>query len=72
MPSSVIFTLLVELAFISLTAYLLTRPKKMIQGQTLSVPSFFQWTGMFFLCVTFCWSVVFGIVLAMNDLFFQI
>jgi hypothetical protein len=32
----------------------------------------FHWTGMVLLCLTFCWSVVFGCLLAMNDLTLRI
>lgn len=34
--------------------------------------AFYRWAGTVFLCLTFCWSVILGCVLALNQMTFRI
>ncbi len=68
MPSSVIFVLGIEMAFIFLTTLFLIQPRMIFKKVPLPIQLLFKWCGMFFLGLTFCWSIVVGVVLSMNNL----
>jgi len=58
--NSVIFALAVEVVFILWTVFLLLRGR--------ATKSLGPWSALVFLILTFVWSVIFGIVLAMNGI----
>lgn len=67
MPRQVLFALLIESSLIALTALLLTRPK-MIFPNSSERGRLATWVGgLICLCITFCWSVVLGCILALNE-----
>jgi len=72
MPNTVILAFSVEMALIALTSLMLIQPKFIFRQKTGKLKSFFKWGGLVFLCLTFCWSIVVGIVLSMNDLSLRI
>ncbi len=55
--------LFIEFLFIVLSCVLLNGAK--------DKPSF-AWAGMVALCLTFCWSVIFGCVMALNEITYRI
>lgn len=71
MPNSVFFSVAVELGLISFTSLVLTQPNFLIQVESKRGRSATAVIGGFFLCVTFCWSVVLGIVLYIHDIVIQ-
>lgn len=70
MPITIIFVLLVEFALIALTMLLMAQPEIIFRSKSVRLQSFLHWGAMLLLCLTFCWSVVVGIVLTMNGLDF--
>jgi hypothetical protein len=56
--SQVHFAVLIEALFMLLSVMILDRAKSR---------SWLQWTGMVLLCLTFCWSVILGCVIALNN-----
>lgn len=68
MPTSVIFVFGVESALGLLTMLLLLQPQKAFGARSNRFRSAARWGGMFFLGITFCWSIVVGVVLSMNDM----
>ena len=60
MSNSVVFALVVEVVFIFLTVFLLLRPKKSKKVGNALV----------FITLTFVWSIILGIVLALNNIYF--
>jgi hypothetical protein len=58
--------MLIELALIALTLLLLIQPARLFKPNALKFRKAANWTGLILLCLTFCWSVVVGIVLTMN------
>jgi hypothetical protein len=72
MSQSVILVSIVEMSLIFLTTFLLTQPKLIFGKEPSLFRSFANWFGMFLLCVTFCWSVVVGIVFSLNNIVFQV
>jgi integral membrane sensor domain MASE1 len=72
MPHSVIFVLMVEIILIVFTTILMAQPKKVFPSKSEKLRSFAHWVGMLLLCLTFCWSIVLGIVLATNDMIISI
>ena len=66
MPNSVIWVVGIELGLILVTTVLLLRPKALFKSSTAVAQSRPIWGGLVFLGLTFLWSVITGIVLAMN------
>lgn len=71
MPNSVMVAFSLESVLILVTTLALTQPKFFFRANSPRLQSLVNWVGMFLLCVTFCWSVVLGIVLSMNDVVIQ-
>ncbi|MCM2324189.1 MAG: hypothetical protein NDJ90_13095 [Oligoflexia bacterium] len=72
MPVQVIAAFLIEVFLILLTLLLLLQPAWIFRTQSDRGRVFTTLSGWVFLCVTFCWSVVFGCVVALNRLTFQL
>ncbi len=72
MLSPVSIVLVVEAVAVSLTSVFLLQPKFLFRRGAAQSRSGVRWVGMAFLCFTFCWSVIVGIVLTMNDVSFKI
>jgi hypothetical protein len=64
--------LVVEAVLIVLTTFCFLRPQALLRLKTNHLNKFFRWSGIFLLILTFCWSIIFGIVLGMNDLTIRI
>ena len=72
MPKPLLFVMLIEIALVLLTTLLLIQPKgifRAISGRTQTIA---HWGGMFLLGLTFCWSIVFGVILSMNEITFRL
>jgi hypothetical protein len=63
MPDQMRIGLIIEILFVASSFVLLNRAKG-------NAP--FAWAGMVALCLTFCWSVIFGCVVALNQLSYRI
>jgi hypothetical protein len=68
MAPQVKIALLLESGLICFTTLLLTQPNFLFRPQSQKGRDFCRTAGLFFLCVTFCWSIVFGCILAVNSL----
>lgn len=71
-PKQVLVSLLLESGLITLTTLLLAQPKVMFATRSERARSLAFSGGLLFLCLTFCWSVIFGCVLYLNDISFRI
>lgn len=73
MPRPVMVGVLVESALILATLLLLIQPRILVSSAaTERWRSWLSKMGYLFLCMTFCWSVVFGCILALHDLTLQV
>ncbi|MGZ3687230.1 MAG: hypothetical protein ACXWPM_11370 [Bdellovibrionota bacterium] len=63
-PRWLIFTMLIEVILVVSTAILLTQPRFLLHPQSERTKSLATYSGFLFLCLTFCWSVISGSVLA--------
>ena len=68
LPPQLIFALVTEITMILLSCLLVVQPESFFGGSTQGVRRAATYVGMVALCLTFCWSVIFGIVLALNNL----
>ncbi|NBU21862.1 hypothetical protein EBS43_10720 [bacterium] len=68
MPSILILAALIELVLIVLTSVFLTQPKLIFGSGPSRVQSVAYGAGLICFCLTFCWSVVLGILLHLNGL----
>ncbi len=66
MPNTVIFVLSVEGALILLTTLLLAQPRLLFHSSQGRTHVWARWGGIALLVLTFCWSVIAGIVLSIN------
>ena len=71
-PPQLIFATVIEAAMILTSCFLVVQPESIFSGTTQDTRRLASYAGMLALCVTFCWSVIFGIVLALNNLTLQI
>lgn len=60
-------TILIESALIVLTTFLLTQPEVVFRGVSARLRSATTFAGLITLCVTFCWSVIFGCILTIHQ-----
>jgi hypothetical protein len=67
LPPQVIFSLVVETGLVLLTCFLVVQPESVFRGVSGEIRRSVGFAGMVSLCLTFCWSVIFGCVLALND-----
>ena len=67
MPKQIFFSMLIEAALVTLTVLLLVQPFRKKQNEVKT-----PFVGMILLCLTFCWSIVFGCVLALNEITFRL
>jgi hypothetical protein len=72
MPKQVIFALLIQCALIVMTTTLLAQPRIIFSDQSNKVRSIARGGGWVLLCITFCWSVVFGVILSLNAITIRI
>ncbi|MDR3607199.1 MAG: hypothetical protein P4M08_07460 [Oligoflexia bacterium] len=63
----IFFAGLIEVAMILVTLALLDVPNIVLPVRSAGARSTLRVTGMIMLCLTFCWSVVLGCVLALNS-----
>ncbi len=57
---------------ILITCLLVVQPESVFGGSSQGVRRAASYVGMVALCLTFCWSVIFGIVIALNNLDFRL
>lgn len=68
MQTSLILAVFVESVLILLTLLLLVQPNKVLSLKTERGKAVAWWAGLFFLVMTFLWSIIFGIVLSVNGI----
>lgn len=68
MPQMVVLGCLVEAALILVTCLLLTQPDFLFRNRAERARRVLKWVGIISLCLTFCWSVVVGVFLSMNEM----
>ncbi len=75
MPSlspQLVFSLVTEITLVLITCLLVVQPESIFSGSSQGARRAAGYVGMVALCLTFCWSVIFGIVIALNNLDFRI
>ncbi len=72
MPRYVALAFMVEFFMILLTCTLLMQPRSMFGAVSQRMSSAVMAGGFVLLCLTFCWSVILGAVLALNDMTLRI
>jgi hypothetical protein len=72
MPKQVVVSLWIEIAMITVTMILLVQPRMFFPFRSTRARLIGNWGGMMLLCMTFCWSVILGCILALNDMTFQL
>jgi len=68
LPPQLIFAFVTEVAMILLSCLLVVQPESVFGGISQGSRRAATYAGLVSLCLTFCWSVIFGIVLALNNL----
>ncbi len=68
MMRQIVFLLLIESALVISSLILLVQPRFVFRLQTPRSKYVATYSGMVILCLTFCWSVIFGCFLALQDL----
>ncbi len=72
MPNTVFLSLVVESVFIVLTNLFLVQPKIIFGQNSQKARPWLKWVGLVLLSITFCWSIVVGIVLSINEMTFRL
>jgi hypothetical protein len=67
-PKQLAIAFAVEFFMILLSTILLTQPRSMFREPSPRVALAITSSGLVLLSLTFCWSIIFGVVLAMNGL----
>ena len=66
MSEQVAIAMFMESLLVSVTALLLLQPKAVFTSpKAMKVAT---WSGLVLLCITFCWSVVVGCILYLNQM----
>lgn len=66
------FALVTEITMILITCLLVVQPDSVFGGSSPGVRRSATYFGLVALSLTFCWSVIFGIVVALNNLDFRL
>ena len=72
MSQQLVVSFLFECLLVFFTILLLVQPRLIFRPKSDQPSSFLTMSGLFLLCITFCWSVVFGCVVAIHQLTFRI
>ena len=72
MSNVVVGVTVVEASLILVTTLLLTQPKWLFRTSHGKSIKSAKWGGLFFLAVTFCWSIIVGVILSVNNLSLRI
>ncbi len=73
MPNqSLVISLAVEIILVSMTLFLLAHPRMLFKQRSDRARLLITISGLVFLCLTFCWSVIFGCVLVLHEPAFRI
>jgi len=72
MPNSLAIGSGVELGLILVTSLLLAQPKWLFRSGAGKLAKKARWGGVFFLGLTFFWSVILGVILSMNNITIKI
>jgi hypothetical protein len=68
LPPQLIFATVTEIAMVLMSCLLVVQPESIFSGSSQGTRRAATYAGLVTLCLTFCWSVIFGIVLALNNL----
>ncbi len=72
MSNSVALVLWVQSSMVLSSALLLAQPRLIFRRLSSKTQTIARWGGMFLLGLTFCWSVIVGVVLSMNGMVIRI
>lgn len=67
MPKQVLIALAIEVVLIFGTSLLLIQPASLFGQLTPKTRGVFKGAGLLLLCVMFCWSVIFGAIITLNQ-----
>ena len=70
--SKVDYAKLVEVILIVVTSTLLSQPRLLFPAGAARLRIAATWSGWMLLCLTFCWSVILGIVLTLHGITVQL
>jgi hypothetical protein len=71
-PNTIIAVFSVEALLIVLTNLFLIKPAFLFRTENHRKSKVGRWGGLFFLCITFLWSVVVGMVMSLNEMSFSL
>ena len=71
MAPQLLGTVLIEASFVLLTTFLLAQPELVFGNVSTRMRSVVTGAGFISLCLTFCWSVIFGCVLTIHQINFH-
>jgi hypothetical protein len=71
MPKQLILGAVFEVLLIAATCLMLLQPRALFQPSSEQVRSTVRIGGFVFLCITFCWSVVLGSMLALSSFVYR-
>lgn len=72
MSKQLAISILIEGCLLFSTLLLLIQPRLFFNLESEKTRQVLTMSGLFLLCITFCWSVIFGCVLALHQLTFQL
>lgn len=72
MPKQIMITAAIEGTLIFLTTFLLTQPTGFFKTTSEKAKTLATYSGLIFLCITFCWSVILGCLVALREFPFRI
>ncbi|MBI3534092.1 MAG: hypothetical protein HY072_01210 [Deltaproteobacteria bacterium] len=72
MSMQIAICLMIELALIVITSFLLIQPNYVFHGQSNTIKNLAKSTGYIFLCLTFFCSVILGCIFELSHLRFTI
>lgn len=70
MTRQLLFVILIQALLMAVTTLLLLQPKPLFRFRSPQLLSAATMSGLVLLCITFCWSVIVGCVLALRDITF--
>jgi hypothetical protein len=68
LPTHLAGAIRIEVALIVLSSVFLVQPEMLFRGRSDRMRAVVSWAGFLALCVTFCWSVIFGCLLTLHHL----
>jgi hypothetical protein len=68
LPPQLIFATTVEATLILMTSWLLVQPEAVFSEWSPESRKLATMAGLVLLCLTFCWSIIFGMVIVIQNL----